>query len=431
MMKPKAKTFSKVIRKYILWCLAATLLIYTVGLNFYLINGTWVAAAFELDIVGRQYERALAVDENTPLPSSFNIKAYEKYEDIPQIIRDYLPKEELEAGSLSDLDLDEEFNDDDKRLDLFFLILPYELKDGRIIYIVQNFNPEDEDSVFLDEMDKFSFYTFPVAGGFLVFFIVIVAVLGKRLASPSQELALWAKNLSTDNLRDPIPDFKFVELNGVAKELHASLIRNEEFVVREREFLRQASHELRTPVTVISGNLELLAKHELSEPQNRIVNRITRASKNMKQLIETLLWLGREIDPELVKEDVSYPDLLKDVLEELTYFSDSENVDCQVSMPDIDQVSASSTALYIVVSNLIRNAFQHTPKGRVEVELIDGVLSIENHLDVQTSKPADKQGGGVGVNLVQRICARCNWDCHMTPLADGGMRAVLDIKKNR
>lgn len=426
-MTSKPRTFSKVIRKYILWCLTGMLLIYTVVLNFYLVNGTWMAATFELEIFGRQYERLLVLDENAALPSSFNITTYAQFNDIPTSIRDYIEKDEIEVGKLIDLDLEEIEEVDRNRADLFYMILPYQLKDGRLMFIVQSFHSDDEESAFIEKLDRYSLLTLPIAGGFLLFFIVVVAILGKRLAKPSQELAQWAQNLSSENLHKSVPDFRFDELNDVAKELHGSLLRNENFVVREREFLRQASHELRTPVTVISGNIELLAKHDLSGPQNRIVDRITRASKNMKQLIETLLWLGREVDLDLVKEDVNYPSLLNDVLDELTYFSESENVECQVTVLNTNVVSISSTALYIVVSNLMRNAFQHTPKGYANIQLIDGILSIENHLEIQATKASEKQGQGVGVNLVQRICARCDWHCEIIPLENGGMRAVLTL----
>ncbi|WP_420549625.1 sensor histidine kinase [Curvivirga sp.] len=429
-MASKTKTFSAVIRKYILLCFGGTLLLYTVILNFYLFHGSIITASFALDAYARHYENALEKDENTPLPNAFNITAYDDYKKLPAVIIANVPKEELEIGDLYGLDLDEEY-DDEKRLDLLYLILPYELKNGSIIYMVQNFNEEDDGSAFLEEWDLLSFITIPIGVVFLIILLIVVFMLGRRLAKPSQELAKWAENLNTDNLAQPIPNFKFKELNNVAKELHSALSRNEEFVVREREFLRQASHELRTPVTVIRGNIELLSKHDLSEPQHRVVNRITRASKNMRQLIETLLWLGREVSPDMSQEEVNYPELLNDVLEELTYFTEMQNVECKITVENTDIISVSKTPLYIVISNLLRNAFQHTPKGHVDIQLVDNVFIVENHLDVKAGQLKKELGQGVGVNLVKRICTRCGWSCEMVPLEDGGMRAIFTLSEEK
>ncbi|WP_421782444.1 histidine kinase dimerization/phospho-acceptor domain-containing protein [Kiloniella litopenaei] len=431
-MEQKLRTFPKVIRRYILWCLGFILLFYTTILIFYLIHGAYIATSFGIELYGRQYERDLTADPQAPPPDSFNITTYETFEDIPEQIRREIPKNKIKLGKLFDVQLksfEKQIKSGEKRLDLLYMILPYQLNDGRILFIVQNFNQDDKNSVFFKEIINFSLVTLPIAGGVIILFLIIIGRLGKQLADPAQELALWAQNLKSENLNHPIPNFGFIELNSVANELHGSLVRLDEFVIREREFLQHASHELRTPVTVVSGNIELLAKHDLTTQQIKIVDRINRASRNMKQLIETLLWLGREREPDLIKEEVDYPALLSDVLDDLSYLSQSENIEHQVKMKNTNSVSASPAALYIVVSNLIRNAFQHTPKGHVNVQLENNVLTIENFLDTQSPQLSNEQTEGVGLNLVQRICTRCSWLCETTPLENGGMRAVLSLTK--
>lgn len=429
-MKQKFQTFPNVIKKYILCCLGLILLFYSVILVFYLMRGAYIAASYEIELLGRQYERSLASNPNAAPPKTFNITTYDSYENIPDRIREKFPKEKIEPGKFFDVKFkssEKELAYGEKHLEQFHIIHPYELKDGRIFFFIQNFSRDNNSFVFFEEIAKFSLITLPIAGGIILFFLIVVGILGKRLSDPSRELAVWAQNLTSENLKQPIPNFKFAELNSVANELHGSLVRIDEFVARERDFLRQASHELRTPVTIVSGNVELLEKQNLSAKQISIVGRINRASRNMKQIIETLLWLGREIEPDQSKEDINYPDLLSDVLEDLSYLSQNKNVEHQIIVKNTNTVSASPAALYIVVSNLIRNAFQHTPKGHVEVRLENSVLSIENYLDTQSTHTSRAQGEGVGLNLVQRICTRCGWVCETKPLKNGGMRAVLSL----
>jgi signal transduction histidine kinase len=305
------------------------------------------------------------------------------------------------------------------------------LETGDRIYAVQRFHESEADSVFFNHMEKLSLFSIPIAGVFLVLFGLIVWLLGRRLARPSQELAEWAKNLSRDKLDEPIPNFQFIELNSIAEELHQSMVRTEQFVEREREFLRQASHELRTPVTVIGGNAELLARHELKGPQNKIVNRIQRAASNMKGLIETLLWLGREINVDVGKETVDLVSLLSEILEELRYLADAKGVTCEVHLDAQSYpVEVLYMPLYIVVSNLVRNAFQHTPQGRVSIKLVDGELIIENHIHATPEQILQTQGKGVGLNLVAKVCQRCGWTITTAPLDQGGMCAILSLNEN-
>ena len=81
----------------------------------------------------------------------------------------------------------------------------------------------------------------------------------------------------------------------------------------------------------------------------------------------------------------------------------------------------------IVVSNLIRNAFEHTPKGRVTVRLEANRLIVENNLMTCAGDYVRDQGEGIGLHLVRRICERCNWKCDTTFLAAGGMRATFTL----
>ena len=78
------------------------------------------------------------------------------------------------------------------------------------------------------------------------------------------------------------------------------------FVDRERNFTRDASHELRSPLTVIRMAADLLlAESSLDDRGKATVNRIKRAATDMVELVETFLMLARETEIGLEFEPVS------------------------------------------------------------------------------------------------------------------------------
>ena len=81
-----------------------------------------------------------------------------------------------------------------------------------------------------------------------------------------------------------------------------TLERISAFVARERYFTGSASHERQTPITVITGALELLEQSDLSAEDVRAVDRIRRATLEMKSTIEIFLCIAREADDGLYGE---------------------------------------------------------------------------------------------------------------------------------
>jgi len=97
----------------------------------------------------------------------------------------------------------------------------------------------------------------------IVLFAFFLFMVMKKIAKPVESLRGWAKSLNQTNLQQTPPDFTYNELNTLATLIRSSLLSANESVEREQRFLSYASHELRTPISVIRSNVELL--NRLSE----------------------------------------------------------------------------------------------------------------------------------------------------------------------
>ena len=243
--------------------------------------------------------------------------------------------------------------------------------------------------------------------------VTILLVL-RHVAKPVTALEQWTRALGPDTLNVSPPDFSYPELNNLAHLVQTSLSSVQESLDREHRFLRYASHELRTPITIIRNNIELFHKIEkLEEPrrsaqQDKVVARIDRASLNMQQLTETLLWLSKDNIEKLPEKGVELDQLLQQLVEEMRYLIHGKNVQVQIETSPYT-VLFPETPAQIVLGNLVRNAFQHSWEGDILIHQTDNRVEISN---TQSTGEAESQdlGFGLGLQLTGQLAEKLGWD---------------------
>jgi signal transduction histidine kinase len=262
--------------------------------------------------------------------------------------------------------------------------------------------------------------------GLLIFLGLLVIIL-RTIAAPVEALGRWAQSLTPDRLRQTPPDFRYPELNNLAGVVHTSLNSVQESLDREHLFLRHASHELRTPIAVIRNNAELLNKlvADDNDKQMRVIDRIERASLTMTHLTDTLLWLGRDDHDSLPRTEMQLDQILSAYTDEQRYLLTHKSVTVTIDTHP-HTVSLPETACRIVLTNLIRNAFQHTQSGTVHIEQKGTQISIINREADHDINPIGELGFGLGLALTDRLCQRLGWH-YEHALTDAGYLAQVDV----
>ncbi|TQM13052.1 signal transduction histidine kinase [Pseudoxanthomonas sp. 3HH-4] len=245
----------------------------------------------------------------------------------------------------------------------------------------------------------------------------------RRAVAPVVELADVVAGIDLEHLS--AGDHKLIEssrfgtdeVGVLAGAIEKTLARISAFIVRERDFTGSASHELRTPVTVITGAIELLEQSDLSAEDVKAVDRIRRATLEMKSTIEMFLCIAREADDGLYDEQFPVAPLVSRAIDQQRYLLNGKRVEVDVESLAAPVVRGHPQAFLIAVTNLVRNAFEQTPGGQgpITVLLKQHELLVTNRLggdEVGRLTPAGlvSNGHGLGLGIVQRLCERNGWE---------------------
>jgi signal transduction histidine kinase len=207
------------------------------------------------------------------------------------------------------------------------------------------------------------------------------------------------------------------EVGVLAGTVEKTLERISAFVERERYFTRSASHELRTPITVITGALELLEQSDLSVTDVKAVDRVRRATLDMKTTIEMFLCLARETDDGLYDEQFAVMPLVGRAIDQQRYLLSGKFIDVDIDDLANPRVCGHPQAFSIAVNNLVRNAFEHTLDGQgpITIRIKEHELFVTNQVSSDAeerhtpTEASSSHGYGLGLGIVQRLCERNGW----------------------
>jgi signal transduction histidine kinase len=213
------------------------------------------------------------------------------------------------------------------------------------------------------------------------------------------------------------------DVASLARGLHGFATRIAGYNQRERNFTRDASHELRSPLTVIKMSVDMLADEEgLSEFGARSLRRIIRATREMEILVEALLILARESDDGSEHETFVVNDVLKQEMVSARELLAGRPIKLQLEESARFALQGSPQAFSVLCWQLIRNACQQTEQGRIVVSVMPGLITVTNHSesggDSRVVKPlrgADRHGFELAI--AQRISARFHWALELQTLS--------------
>ena len=275
--------------------------------------------------------------------------------------------------------------------------------------------------------------------------------LSRRAISPVVWLANVVRRLDPNRpdlsvlAPENVPSDVEGETEILAEALHAFAERQTQLIERERNFTRDASHELRSPLTVIKLASEVLCSDgNLDGFEQKNLARISRAARDMEALIEAFLLLARDSASGMPSEDFLLETVVREEVERAEPLLKDKPVDMRVEVDGCCMIHAPAKVVAVLVSNLIRNACSYTERGEIVVQMSCGRLQIadtgvgiaEDELKnifqpFYRARGASPGGHGVGLNIVRRLCERFGWEVRLSSTVGQGTTAVLSFPDAR
>jgi two-component system sensor histidine kinase MprB len=284
--------------------------------------------------------------------------------------------------------------------------------------------------------------------------VALAAALGRlaarRVLAPLSEVADTAQHISeTEDLGARIQVRAGDEVgqlatrfNSMLERLQSSRAALDESAAAQRQLVADASHELRTPVTSLRTNIELLlaGEHQLSaEERRRMLADVVEQSEELSSLVVDLIELARgDLPPDHVEEVELDQVVAESVDRARRNFPETE---FEVSLVAAT-VNGVPERLGRAVNNLLDNAARHSsPGGVVEVEVSSDGVRIRDHgpgID-QADLPhvfdrfyrgagaRGRQGSGLGLAIVRQVAEQHGGSVTAANAPDGGALFTLRL----
>ena len=191
-------------------------------------------------------------------------------------------------------------------------------------------------------------------------------VIAGRVLAPIERISGVAREIQATNLSRRIdlegPDD---ELKRLADTFDAMLARLDTAFERQRQFVADASHELRNPLAVIRTNVDVVLADPDAEPESlrQTATVVRRASERMTRLVDDLLALARLEAPSARSDEVELGELMCEAADELDASARRQDVALERASAEPITVVGDREGLKRAVANLLSNAIRHSAAG--------------------------------------------------------------------
>lgn len=301
----------------------------------------------------------------------------------------------------------------------FSIIYPTEIE-GHSYYSIFRFSPDFNEEL-MEIQFTLSLQPVVFTSASIITLLFLWQVLyAFKMDTNLRKLADWAHGISLSKATTSPPQLAGKSLNPLATMMNKSLQAFNNVLEQEHSFAKFTSHELRTQVTILSVNMEILdtIMADLKPSERKVLYRMEQVVSDMKYQTEALLWISKEVKHELEYSECPLLDMINKSIEDNRYLLD--NKDVEIDVTGIQRsINSHPPLLQIAFNNLIRNAAQNTINGEIHVHLDECSLTIINQEKSDDSNASNSDGFGIGLVMVKKIMQRLNIKWHTKQISNG------------
>jgi signal transduction histidine kinase len=276
---------------------------------------------------------------------------------------------------------------------------------------------------------------------------LLIWLLVDRALRPVQRLAQEVRLRDAGSLAPLAEHALPSEVQPVAHAINSLLARLKLAFDSQRAFVADAAHELRSPLTALKLQLQLMARAPDDAGRRAAAAQLEQGVERATRLIEQLLTAARtapgETGPAMHTLDLA--ELGRQAVAEAWPLAEARRIELALDAPASATVNADADALRILMRNLLDNAIRYTPQGgQVNIAITEqqdalllavddsgpGIPADERERAFQRfyrgqSEAGDGTGSGLGLAIVANIAARHGAEVALLDSALGGLRVEL------
>lgn len=248
------------------------------------------------------------------------------------------------------------------------------------------------------------------------------------------------RQISVDSTQD--------ELKGLAAAINAMLRRINDSYQSQVQFVSDASHELRTPISVIQGYVNLLDRWGKKDEKTmqESIDAIKAETQNMKELVEQLLFLARGDNEtiQLHRESFDACEMIEEIVREAEMIDSTHKFELDLKPPTV--ISADKQLIKQAIRILVDNSCKYTPRGEtirlkasadaenVRIAVQDNGIGIEpeslplifnRFYRSDVSRTRKTGGSGLGLSIAKWIVERHGAHFEIMSRVDIGTRITI------
>jgi len=280
---------------------------------------------------------------------------------------------------------------------------------------------------------------------FLPVSALAAALVGLRLARPIEDLTDAATKIAEGHRATRLPRGDGDEMRRLARAL-VSMRRELEGKPYAAAFLRDAWHDLKTPVAALRATLEVLDDGALNDPiaARHFVGNLSRSTEQLERTLEDLITLARfetaSLSPE---ESISIEALVRVALDRVSPLAEATDVSVHSKLDPCDELRGDPAAIARALGNLLENAVIATPRGAVEIEafvrdestVVVDVINEPAAIPSEARKrlferaPTSRRGSGLGLAMARAAVEAHGGTIRFVELGPPRVRVRLELPR--
>ena len=217
------------------------------------------------------------------------------------------------------------------------------------------------------------------------------------------------------------------ESDALVGSINAYQVRLKALIERERIYNSYASHELRSPLTVIKGTVSLLKQSREPTFIDKQLERLSLAVNEMDEDITTLLDLTREPGTEPLCRYSPDEGQLAVIIASYDYLLVDKAVSWHLHLAKDTQLSIPHNRLKMLLGNLVKNAFSYTDTGQVDILVSSEEIKVVDSGVGLTDAPVKSQSHGLGLLIVRDICRKYGFELSLSDNDGSGCTAIIRL----